>query len=121
MATPIRILAVDDDPNMHRLYELYLSLNVFDITCVSTARSALQKLGSDKYDLVITDIQMPQMDGITFIKEIRKSKNNIPTIIISASGAHTVASQASTSGANMVLDKPFEQEELIDSIEKLLS
>lgn len=121
MATPIRILAVDDDPNMRRLYELYLNLKVFDITSVSSARLALQKLKTEQFDVLITDVQMPQMDGISLIKKIRKEKNKIPAIIISASDTNEIRTSARSSGANLILEKPFEQEALIQSIEKLFS
>jgi len=121
VASPIAILAVDDDPNMHRLIQLYLSARVFSVTTASTGRIALHKLHTHKYDLLISDIQMPQMDGWALVKEIRSRGCDIPIIIISAFGTDEQADQIMAAGANMVLEKPFEQEQLIETIEKLLN
>ena len=121
MPQPIAVLAVDDDPNMHRLIQLYLKQENFLVTTVSSGRMALHKLDLDEYDLVISDIQMPQMDGITLVREIRNRKNTVPVIILSAFGTHSQAKEALDAGANSVLEKPFEQEQLIKKIKQQLN
>ncbi len=121
MPQPIAVLAVDDDLNMHRLIQIYLKQENFLVTTVSTGRMALHKLDSEEYDLVISDIQMPQMDGIALVQEIRNRKNTIPVIIISAFGTQSQAKKALNAGANIVLEKPFEQEQLIKTIKQQLN
>lgn len=121
MPQPIAVLAVDDDPNMHRLVQLYLKQENIVVTAVSSGRMALHKLDSDKFDLVISDIQMPQMDGIALVQKIRNRKNTVPVIIISAFGTQSQAKKALEAGANSVLEKPFEQEQLINTIKQQLN
>lgn len=111
-----KILVVDDDPNMHRLIELYLNSEQYKITSVSSGRMALHKLKEAEFDLIISDIQMPQMDGIRMTEEIRKKNKDIPIIVISAFGKNSHSTQAREAGANLVIEKPFEQETLVDKI-----
>ncbi len=117
----VTILAVDDDPNMHRLIKLYLKQENFLVTTVSSGRMALHKLDTTAFDIIISDIQMPQMDGIALVKEIRNRKKSIPVIIISAFGTNMQAKKALEVGANVVVEKPFEQEQLIRIIKQQLN
>lgn len=121
MPNAIPILAVDDDPNMHRLLKLYLRAEVFSVTTVSSGRMALHKLDTERFELIVSDIQMPQMDGIALVKEIRARKNAIPIIIISAFGTQAQAQKALDAGANVVVEKPFEQEKLVKIIRQQLN
>ena len=121
MPQPVNVLAVDDDPNMHRLIKLYLNRENFSVTTVSSGRMALHKLDTEEFDLVISDIQMPQMDGIALVEEIRNRNNDVPVIVISAFGTNFQANKALEAGANMVIEKPFEQEQLITIIEQQMN
>lgn len=117
----INILAVDDDPNMHRLMELYLASAAFRVTTVSSARMALHKLQHGTYDVLISDIQMPQMDGLDLARAIRARQMAIPIIVVSAFGGSSMVQQARDAGANLVIEKPFEQEDLIKKIDLVLT
>jgi len=115
----MRLLFVDDDPNMHRLVELMLRDTSYQLEIVSSARMALYKINSDSYDVIISDLQMPGMDGIALIKELRSKNFLQPVVIISAYGLEKMAEMAINSGASMVLEKPFRREQLLEAIEKL--
>ena len=82
----MRILFVDDDPNMHRLVELMFRDAPFEFETAASARIALHKVGNKPYDCIISDLQMPGMDGITFIKELRVLNPRQKVIIMSAFG-----------------------------------
>lgn len=116
----ISILAVDDDPNMQRLLNFYLPANIFSVITVSSGRLALHHLSNREFDLVISDIQMPEMDGIELVKEIRQRNQNIPIIVVSAFGKLSQEQKILKVGANTILEKPFEQDKLIETINNLL-
>ncbi len=116
----LKILVVDDDPNMHRLITLYLKDAKADVVSASSARMALHQMTKQGFHLIISDMQMPQMDGIELVKRIRSAGSKIPVLIVSAFGASTHASAALQAGADVVLEKPFEQDELLRIIKQLI-
>ena len=111
-----KILFVDDDPNIHRMVEIFLRSHGYQITFAKNGRSALKYFENNSFDLIVTDIQMPEMDGLTLTKEIRKKDNNIPIIIVSAFGQESMADEVKEVNIS-VLNKPFERDGLIDAIE----
>ena len=114
------ILFVDDDPNMLKMVELFMRKSKHKLSCAKNGRSALKILEKDNFDLVITDIQMPELDGLALIDEIRKVNNDIPIVIISAFGQEMVSEKALEKGAIKVLRKPFESRQLLEIIEKTI-
>lgn len=111
-----KILFVDDDPNIQRMVEIFLRQQNYQITFAKNGRSALKYFDAAKYDLIITDVQMPEMDGLTLTREIRKKDNNIPIIIVSAFGQESMAREVEGERVT-VLNKPFERASLIEAIE----
>lgn len=120
MQKMITVLAVDDDPNMQRLIQLYLDSTRFSVTSVSSGRLALNHLKNAHFDLLISDIQMPQMDGLDLVQEVRRTHSDLPVIIVSAFGKTTHEQQLLDAGADVILEKPFEQQKLLALINKLL-
>ncbi len=118
--TKLKILVVDDDPNMHRLINLYLKDSKAEVVTTSSGRMALQKMTKQGFHLIISDMQMPQMDGIELVKKIRSLGSTIPVLIVSAFGYYSHASKAIRAGANVVLEKPFERDELLRVIKQLI-
>ncbi len=115
-----KILIVDDDPNMHRMLELYLSQENYAITTASSARKVLARMNINQYSLIISDLQMPDIDGIAFIGELRNRNDQTPIIVVSAYGDEEIKQKALDAGANRILEKPFLREELIATINKLI-
>ena len=82
MVTKIRILYVDDEENLLDISKLFLERSgQFNVDTVTSAPAALALLNSKNYDAIISDYQMPEMDGIEFLKKVRTSGNTIPFIL----------------------------------------
>ncbi len=112
---------IDDDPHMHRIVQIYLKEQPCKLDTVSSARSGLKKLESQSYDLVLSDIQMPGMDGLEFIKRIKEKIPSLPIIILSAYDSDLFRNEINTFGRIYFISKPFERNALISLIEKVLS
>ncbi len=86
---------------------------------MGTGKEALAKLKERSFDLIVSDIWMPEMDGIALLKELRGSGNSVPVIVISGGAPNApltyTAPLAATFGANEVLYKPFEKAELLSA------
>jgi CheY-like chemotaxis protein len=102
----MRVLLVDDDPLFLELSQTFLEVfhNIASDT-VNSAGEALQKLEKDSYDVVISDYDMPLMDGITFLRTIRDKSINIPFILFTGIGRDEVMHQAMANGASSFIQK----------------
>lgn len=114
------ILFVDDDPSMHKMVDLFLRDLNYTISWAKNGRSALKMLKGNKYDLIISDIQMPEMDGLSFLQEIRKYNKKTPFVVLSAFGHERLSEKALKYGATAVLNKPFESKILQSTIAKFI-
>ncbi|UXX77792.1 ATP-binding protein [Reichenbachiella carrageenanivorans] len=117
---PIRVLAVEDDKWNAYLLENYLSAHLNEIKWCSTALDALQilKSTSHHYDLILTDLNLPQMDGRTFFRQI-SDDISIPVIALSASLGKEDYDALIQLGFAHALGKPFDQKDLLDAIDGL--
>ena len=108
------ILVVDDDVAFLRLLDLMLRRENHMVTMARSAQEALNTLDENSFDMVITDIFMPKMDGFTFISILRSDGRykNLPVAVLTASGRRHMANQALESGADGFLLKPFSSWEL---------
>jgi CheY-like chemotaxis protein len=102
----MKVLLVDDDPLFLELSKTFLEV-FHDIASdtVNSAMEALQKLDNDSYDVVISDFDMPFMDGIMFLKTIRDKRINIPFILFTGVGRDELMHQAIENGANSFIEK----------------
>ena len=116
----VRLLLVDDDPNMQRMVALFLNKKNFDLEIAGNGRKALEMLDSNKYDLIISDMQIPLMDGAELLQKIRGKKIKTPVILISAYTSLDMPNEANTSDFAAVLFKPFDSSNLINTIGKVL-
>jgi len=117
----MKLLLLDDDPNMRRLIKLMFKNTKIQLDTVASGRTALRKLKDSSYDLIISDLQMPEMDGIAFLKELKAGKHTEPVIIMSAYGLQKMADMALDAGAVMVLEKPIQKEKLFKAVKKIIS
>jgi len=116
----LKILIIDDEINMIKTLGAVLKREGYDIRGVSNGEDALKMLASEPYDLIISDVKMPGMDGMTLLKEIRSRKMNTPVIIMTAYGTINDAVEAMKSGAADYVTKPFPMDEIKIKIKKLL-
>jgi CheY-like chemotaxis protein len=117
-----KILVVDDEPYMHRLLEHHLVRAGYELIIANNGREALDRAASEGPNLIIMDVMMKEMDGLTALKEmkLRPDTRNIPVIMMTTS-AHILTRQASdSSGAAMFLTKPFSPTRLLSEIRQLL-
>jgi DNA-binding NtrC family response regulator len=105
--TPITILAVDDDVTSLRVLTGCLTHFGYTVVPVFGGAEALAELGKRSFDLVISDLSMPVMDGITLLEEMRRHSFTIPFIIVTACGSIESAVSAMRMGASDYIEKPF--------------
>lgn len=100
------LLYVDDDEILLGVNKIYLEKNgEYSVDIVSSAREALDRIASGRYDLIISDYQMPEMDGIAFLKEVRSRYGNIPFIIFTGKGREEVVMEALNNGVDFYVQK----------------
>lgn len=116
-----RILVVDDEQSIRELLEISLRTENFAVDVCDSAIAALEKLKQNTYDVVITDISMPEMTGIELLSKIKSFNESIVVIIVTAFGSTESAIEAMKLGAADYLTKPFNVDELFITIEKNLN
>ncbi len=106
MVDAIRVLYVDDESDLLELAKLFLEEDgEFVINTVSSGNQALELLKTERYDTIISDYQMPGMDGIAFLKQVRLKNKGIPFILFTGRGREEVAIEAFENGADSYLQK----------------
>ncbi len=113
-----KILIVDDEPDIRSVLKMALRSLKHEIIEASNGKEALAKLKESKPDLILMDVMMPEMDGVSAIREIRKKTANtaLPIIVLSAVGEKDRWVEALESGANDYVPKPFDPKELFARI-----
>jgi len=106
-STPYKILVVDDDEPMRKLIVSLLSPRGHQCVTANNGREALDKIMETKFDALITDIAMPEMDGITLTKELSKHYQNIPVMVMTGYTEEYSAETVIDSGAREFIKKPF--------------
>ncbi len=112
------ILVVDDEPQILRVLRRSLEANGFRVLTAPDARTALDIFRSTTVHLVVTDLRMPEMDGVDLCTRLRK-QSQVPIIVLSVKGDEAVKVQALDSGADDYVTKPFGMEELLARIRAL--
>jgi len=102
-----RVLVVDDEATIRDLLSKTLALAEYDVDLAPDGRSALERLRIIPYDLLITDLKMPGVDGLAVIREARRLKADIPVIIITGFSTEASAIEAVNLGVSGYLTKPF--------------
>ena len=113
-----RVLVVEDEEKLRRVIELHLITSGFDVDKAATAEEGLKVV--DRSDLVLTDLRLPNMDGLEFLSLIRRQNAVVPVVIMTAYGSVETAVEAMKSGATDFLLKPFSLDHLMQVVEKAL-
>ncbi len=119
-----RIILVDDEPTIRRNLAKYLTLQGHDVEAVENGVQALRAFDDGDVDLVITDINMPEMDGIEILAALRSRGSDVPVIAMSGGGQfdkRLLLTSATMLGAVTTLEKPFELDELAQAVNGLLA
>jgi two-component system alkaline phosphatase synthesis response regulator PhoP len=120
MSTRPSILLVEDEENLHEALKLNLELEGYEVTSAFTGSEALQKVQDEYFDLLILDVMLPELDGITVTETIRVQNNEVPILILSAKNASSDRVLGLKKGADDYLTKPFNLEELLLRVQKLI-
>jgi two-component system alkaline phosphatase synthesis response regulator PhoP len=115
------ILLVEDEENLHEALKLNLELEGYDVTSALDGTAALAALQGEYFDLIIMDVMLPEMDGITVTETIRISNNEVPILILSARNSSADRVLGLKKGADDYLTKPFNLEELLLRVHKLIN
>ena len=115
-----RILVVDDEAAIRDLLSKTLALAEYDVDLAPDGRTALERLRIIPYDLLITDLKMPGVDGLTVIREARRLKADIPVIIITGFSTEASAIEAVNLGVSGYLTKPFRVPRVLAAAAKAL-
>jgi two-component system, NtrC family, response regulator AtoC len=107
-----RVLVVDDEPNLRRVLAATLQREGYEVTLCSDGEEALLAIDRDGADVVVTDLVMPKVDGLTLLRKVVQKHPDVPVIVITAHGRIDSAVEAMKAGAFDFVAKPFEHQEL---------
>lgn len=122
-ASKQKLLLIDDDPNLILLVKDYLEFNGYQVLTANQGREAIKILEQNTPDLIICDVMMPEMDGYTFVQEIRENPRLewLPIIFLSAKGHSKDRIKGLSQGADVYMVKPFEPDELVAQVQSTLN
>ena len=115
------ILLVEDEENLHEALKLNLELEGYEVTSAFDGAAALKAISNEYFDLIIIDVMLPEMDGIAVTETIRLSNNDVPVLILSAKNSSADRVLGLKKGADDYLTKPFNLEELLLRVHKLIN
>jgi two-component system, OmpR family, alkaline phosphatase synthesis response regulator PhoP len=116
----ISILLVEDEENLHEALKLNLELEGYEISSAFDGEQALKIIQQEYFDLIILDVMLPGIDGINITETIRVQNNDVPVLILSAKNTSADRVLGLKKGADDYLTKPFNLEELLLRIQKLI-
>jgi two-component system NtrC family response regulator len=114
----MRILLADDDTSLRRVIQFKLENNGYKVTAVADGQHALDRLRDDRFDLLLSDIKMPRVDGIELLEHAKNLQPDLKVILITAHATVTQAVEAVKLGAFDYITKPFEDERLFVALDK---
>lgn len=116
MKSTKQILVVEDDPSICELITDFLSEEGYSVTCLNSAMDALKVLSDKSFHLITLDMNLPDMDGNGFLRELSRTGRAIPVVVVSANPGMLVK----TSLVKSVVPKPFDLSRLLNTIEQQL-
>jgi len=120
VAGKFRILLVDDDKSLLRLLSMRLAAAGYDVTAAESGEQALAQMPLVQPNMIITDLQMEGMDGLTLFNHIHSRNPSLPVIILTAHGTIPEAVEATSRGVFSYLTKPFDSKILLEHVSRAL-
>jgi nitrogen regulation protein NR(I) len=121
MSGAAKILLIEDDAAIGLTLRRVLSEEGYEVTTETRGDSGLDRAQSERFDVVITDMKLPGLNGIDLIRQLRGSKPRLPLILVTAHGTTETAIEATKSGAYDYLLKPFQIPELLELVERAVA
>jgi len=116
-----RVLCVDDEPVILQILRRLLEVQGFEPVTCGDPVAAIALFDHDSFDVVITDLHMPGMDGLSLMRALRERQPELPVMVVTGHGTVDTAIQALREGANGMLVKPFTGEELLGEVRRALA
>lgn len=116
-----RILVVDDDLDSHELFHLHLENDSREICTFPDPESAIQSLKHEHWDVIISDIMMPDVDGFSFVKVARECEPDVPCILMTGYHSDDNAATANKINCFGYINKPFDWTSLSDMVDKAVT
>ncbi len=120
MVNKATILLVEDEENLHEALKLNLELDGYEVTSAYDGKLALEAVNKEFFNLIILDVMLPEVDGITVAENIRVHNNEVPILMLSAKNTSADKILGLKKGADDYLTKPFNLEELLLRVQKLI-
>lgn len=117
----LSILLVEDEENLHEALKLNLELEGYEVSSAFDGPQALKAVHNEYFDLIILDVMLPELDGVSVTENIRVQGNDIPILILSAKNSSADRVLGLKKGADDYLTKPFNLEELLLRVNKLIN
>ena len=121
MARAMKVAIVDDEADMRQSISQWLALSGFDTETFASAEEALKVIGADFPGVIVSDIKMPGMDGMAFLKKLMGMDSGLPVILITGHGDVPMAVEAMRVGAFDFLEKPFNDAHLCAAVRRCLA
>jgi len=117
-----KILVVDDEPIVHRLLQHHLERAGYEMIGATNGREALELANSESPQLIVMDVMMAEMDGLTALRSLKKEEDTkeIPVIMITANCHYFTQQESEAAGASLFLTKPFSPSQLLNEIRRLV-
>jgi DNA-binding NtrC family response regulator len=116
----VKILVVDDDAIVIKSCKRILEAEGFEVSTVPSADDALEAIKNYDFDLLLIDVKMPKRDGMYLMREVKKSRPEVPIIIMSGYPTPETIAEVLNLGANLFIPKPFRPDELMKSVREAL-
>ncbi len=116
-----KILAIDDSEPMRAIVSQALKAGDHEVTLAEDGTDGLTKFRADKFDLIITDINMPVMDGYAFVKAVRQIDGDIPILALTTEGQESQRKSGEEAGVDGWIVKPFKPAQFLAIVKQILS
>lgn len=116
----IRILVVDDEEHTRLGYAEVLRLDDYIVDIAENGKEGLKIAQERNYDVIVTDLRMPEMDGMTFIEKLRKFNPNVKVVVITAFGSFKSFKKMTSLGVIEYINKPVRAKDLKEAIQKVI-
>jgi two-component system chemotaxis response regulator CheY len=117
------IMIVDDSASLRQVVGIALKGAGYDVVEACDGKDALGKLNGTRFNLIISDVNMPNMDGVTFLTELKKLPDHkfTPVIMLTTEGAEEMKKKGREAGAKAWVVKPFKPDQMLDAVSRLMA
>jgi serine/threonine protein kinase len=115
-----KILAVDDEEDIRTIVQAILTRKGYEVNTAFDGQDAFEKLGKTSYDLLVSDILMPRMDGVQLLSRLRTEGSDIPVLMLTALNDDKHMLESYRSGADYYMSKPFDRDKLVNAVRYLM-